>query len=215
MVATTYASLTILKEARQVLGINAGRYKLILSSDAVKFFVVFLIDSYKAATAFDLLHETGILLEGNLGFQHFIDTLKISVMVGSLILPAVVKFADGSKPSDEDFKRMSLNALNELEEAGKHNSSGRPMSFEGMAPSKSLGSLGRVSVATSVQSQKTVATRESALSPRNIPEATWGQHITATPVPRSLKGTLNRPFTVAVNDRELSELSRKDFIEKT
>ncbi|ORY44335.1 hypothetical protein BCR33DRAFT_785032 [Rhizoclosmatium globosum] len=130
MVATTYASLTILKDASQVLG------------------------SMSAATAFDLLHETGILLEGNLGFQHFIDTLKISVMVVSLILPAVVKFADGSKPSDEDFKRMSLNALNELEEAGKHNSSGRPMSFEGMAPSKSLGSLGRVSVATSVQVKK-------------------------------------------------------------
>ncbi|ORY44337.1 hypothetical protein BCR33DRAFT_716895, partial [Rhizoclosmatium globosum] len=38
-------------------------------------------DIYKAVTSFDPNAQAGILPSGNLGFQHFIDTLKICLMV--------------------------------------------------------------------------------------------------------------------------------------
>ncbi|KAJ1568228.1 hypothetical protein HK405_003214, partial [Cladochytrium tenue] len=63
-------------------------YVVILTSDCVKFLIVFLIEVYEVVTAADPSATTGILPAGNVGFQQLVETIKFTVMVLNLYLPS-------------------------------------------------------------------------------------------------------------------------------
>ncbi|KAJ1556126.1 hypothetical protein HK405_006664 [Cladochytrium tenue] len=75
-------------------GVRAGAapassfYRIILASDITKFIFVFAIEIYKAATSLDPSNQLGALPTSNNSFQHVLDSIKISIMVGNLLLPS-------------------------------------------------------------------------------------------------------------------------------
>ncbi|KAJ3291761.1 hypothetical protein HDU79_002044, partial [Rhizoclosmatium sp. JEL0117] len=115
MVATSIATIWKIRGSDGIVGMNTRFYIVLFSSDAAKFLVVFLIDIYKAVTSFDPNAQAGILPSGNLGFQHFIDTLKICLMVFSLIIPAIIKSNDGTTAAA--LKKLSRTAFIDLQKS--------------------------------------------------------------------------------------------------
>ncbi|KAI9316924.1 hypothetical protein DFJ73DRAFT_770039 [Zopfochytrium polystomum] len=74
-------------------GTGGGRarvniFSIVLYSDVTKFVFVFAIEVYKAYTSFDPTNQSGVLPVANNAFQHFIDALKIAIMVANLLLPS-------------------------------------------------------------------------------------------------------------------------------
>ncbi|KAJ1561662.1 hypothetical protein HK405_003240 [Cladochytrium tenue] len=74
-------------------------YRILLASDILKFVFVFAIEVYKAATSFDPTNQPGALPISNNSFQHVLDSIKMCIMVGNLLLPSgiakVVKRSSG------------------------------------------------------------------------------------------------------------------------
>ncbi|KAI8800930.1 hypothetical protein BJ742DRAFT_874275 [Cladochytrium replicatum] len=70
--------------------------EIYVASDAFMFFFAFAISLYKTGTAIDPTGQSGALPEGNLGFQHLLDTIKNLFMAVNLILPSQVTAARSS-----------------------------------------------------------------------------------------------------------------------
>ncbi|KAJ1562372.1 hypothetical protein HK405_012898 [Cladochytrium tenue] len=85
---------TLVSLGRIVAGRNSSRvgavslYSVILYSDCVKFLFVLGIEIYKAYTCYDPSNQAGALPNGNLGFQHLVDLVKMCIMVINLYLPS-------------------------------------------------------------------------------------------------------------------------------
>ncbi|KAJ3209163.1 hypothetical protein HDU82_001265 [Entophlyctis luteolus] len=65
----------------------------IMTADAAKLFAVLMIDTFKSCN----MVEIGVLDKGNLGFQHFIDTMKLSFLIFALLVPSAVEKMVSSK----------------------------------------------------------------------------------------------------------------------
>ncbi|KAI9341419.1 hypothetical protein BDR26DRAFT_860402 [Obelidium mucronatum] len=90
MMSTIFGISQIFKNNREA-GLSMRAYKAILASDAIKFVIVLLIDLCKAIESVDPTGNTGLLQEGNPAFIHLLDSIKIALMIASLIVPNIIK----------------------------------------------------------------------------------------------------------------------------
>ncbi|KAJ3291762.1 hypothetical protein HDU79_002045 [Rhizoclosmatium sp. JEL0117] len=93
LVITMFTSISVLNivQNNQYVGASMKMYYVMLTSDAVKFFLVVAINIYKIITTLtDPSGQQGFV-QGNLGYQHLMDTIKIALMIISLIAPTLVK----------------------------------------------------------------------------------------------------------------------------
>ncbi|KAJ1566800.1 hypothetical protein HK405_008351 [Cladochytrium tenue] len=109
------------ESAQSSSGVRAGAvpassfYRIILASDITKFIFVFAIEIYKAATSFDPSNQLGALPTSNNSFQHVLDSIKISIMVGNLLLPSgiakiVNRTSQGSSGAGKNGSRSGTTA---------------------------------------------------------------------------------------------------------
>ncbi|KAI9332734.1 hypothetical protein DFJ73DRAFT_855426 [Zopfochytrium polystomum] len=121
----TFHALLGMIQDQKALGANATPlFQVILGSDCLKFVLIAAIEAYKLATTSDPNGNLGRLQQGNTGFQHVIDTLKLVLMTANLFAPtAIAKVAAAKSMSkkgssgDASFPLSSFASTNNAMQA--------------------------------------------------------------------------------------------------